>query len=139
MGSSMWRACTALVLALVIGCVAPHDREIVRPVPVPEAPDVPLPALVYDTYFTPRGTEVEAPGYIVERRDLFLLALQQIDELNFHIEFAGWVVRIEPPDGKELTNSAMNKIVVRWRAPDQEPRDVMLPNLRKLMEEVLHH
>ena len=137
MGSTCWRTCTALVLALLIGCVAPHDREIVRPVPVPEDPDVPLPALDYDTYFTPRGVEVEAPGYIVGREDLFLLALQQIDEQNFHIELPGWIIKITPPDGEERPNSAARWLHVRWRSDDHVPKDEMLPGLRKLMDDQL--
>jgi hypothetical protein len=132
MGLPKWCAGAALVLAFLVGCVAPHDREIVRP---PVTPDAPLPALVYDSYFTPRGTEVEAPGYIAERRDLFLLALEQIDEANFHLDFPGWVIKITQPDGAEGTNSALRRMTIRWRSDGHQPADVMLPSLKRLMDE----
>lgn len=132
MGSPMWRACAALVLALLIGCVAPHEREIVAP---PEKPDVPLPANEYDTYFTPHGVEVEAPGYIAERQDLFLLALQQIDELNVHVHLATWIIRIEAPGGENSIDHGALKIKVSWRAADFEPSETMLPKLRDLVDQ----
>lgn len=101
----------------------------------PVKPDEPLPALEYDNYFTPWGTEVEAPGYIVERDDLFLLALQEIDNLNFHLEFPLWVIKLTPPDGEELVDRPRKRIIVRWRSDGHEPADQMLPNLQKLMDE----
>lgn len=126
-----WRACAALVLALLLGCVAPHDREIVIP---PEKPDAPLPAIEYDSYFTPRGTEVEAPGYIAERQDLFLLALQEIDNLNFHVELPGWRIKILSPSGTAAVDLNERLIEVKWRADHHEPKDQMLPRLRELMD-----
>ena len=89
----------------------------------------------YDLYVTPRGTDVEAPGYIVNREDLFLLALQEIDNLNFHLDFPRWTVKIVPPGERELVNSAAQRIVVAWRSDGHEPHDQMLPNLRKLMDQ----
>jgi hypothetical protein len=133
MGRSNGRSCLALLLALLLtSCISPEQREVVHP---PREPDKPLPELVYDNYFTPRGTEVQAPGYIVNRDDLFVLALQEIDNLNFHLRLPRWIVRVVPPDGKEVVNSVLQRITVRWRPDDYEPRDVMLPNLEKLMDQ----
>jgi len=136
MGLSKWCASTALLLGLLIGCVAPHDREIVIP---PSEPDAPIPALAYDTYFTPRGTEVEALGYIVERQDLFLLALQEIDNLNFHIELPGWRIKIVPPKGTAVVDRNDRVIAVRWRSDHHFPRDQMLPRLEELMDMAFIH
>lgn len=91
--------------------------------------------MVYDAYVTPRGTDVEAPGYIVEREDLFLLALQEIDSINFYLEFPRWTIKIVPPGNSESVNSASKLIVVAWRSDGHEPHDQMLPNLQKLMDE----
>lgn len=134
MGGSGWRACAAVVLALFVGCVAPHDREIVRPRPQPVEPGQPLPALEYDFYVTPRGTDVEAPGYIANREDLFLLAMQEIDNLNFHLEFPRWTIKIVPPGDSESINAAEQRIVVAWRPDGHEPHDQMLPGLKSLMD-----
>lgn len=91
----------------------------------------------YDSYVSPRGTDVEAPGYIVERQELFLLALQEIDNLNFYLEFPRWTIKIVPPGDSELVNSAARRIVVAWRPDGHEPHDQMLPNLQKLMDQAL--
>ena len=130
MGNSRWCSCTALLVGLLLGCVAPHDREIVIP---PVKPDTPLAAMEYDSYFTPRGPEVEAQGYIVERQDLFLLALQEIDNLNFHIELPGWRIKIVPPKGTAVVDLDNRVIAVRWRSDHHHPRDETLPRLKELM------
>lgn len=91
--------------------------------------------MAYDSYVTPRGTDVEAPGYIADRTDLFLLAMQEIDNLNFFLEFPGWTIRILPPGSKETINSALQRISVCWRSDGHEPHDQMLPNLERLMQQ----
>jgi hypothetical protein len=95
---------------------------------------VDLAPLTYDTYFTPRGTEVEALGYVVEREDLFLLALQEIDNLNFHIELPGWRIKILEPKGTAVVDLNNRVIEVRWRSDHHFPRDQTLPRLKELMD-----
>ncbi|MGE3483285.1 MAG: hypothetical protein AB7L09_00795 [Nitrospira sp.] len=133
MGLPRWCSCTAVVLALLLGCTAPYDREVVVPKPVIQ--DGKPVTLVYDAYVTPRGTDVEIPGFIAERRELFLLALQEIDNLNFYLEFPRWMVRIVPPGDSESVNAELKTITIAWRPDGHEPRDQMLPNLKKLMDE----
>lgn len=131
MGLPRWCASAAFVVALLVGCVAPHNREIVHP---PKKPDVPLPANVYDTYFTPRGTEVLAPGYIAEEHDLFLLALQEIDNLNFFVELPGWRIKILSPNQTAVVDLKEKMISVKWRDSTHVPKDQMLPRLQELMD-----
>ena len=118
------------------GCEAPHEREIKHPTPVvTEQPGQPEPPPIKSVSTrTPRGIEVLAPDYIVERTDLFTLALREIDSAGMSNVLGGWRVQIVAPTEPEGHNLAEQLLRVRWRAADHEPTHVMLPNLGKVVD-----
>lgn len=127
----------ALLLSLLLcipGCVNPEDRPIVHPDSNGAGPNTRV-EVVYETHFTIRNVEVEVPDYILIREELFILAVQEIDNLNVHIHLPRWILRIVPPGKAEGVNREEMKITVAWRAEDHEPQDQMLPNLAKLVDQ----
>lgn len=83
------------------------------------------------------GIEVLAPRRIVERVDLYHLALREVDSASIFNRLGGWRVRIVAPTEPEGFDLAAQRIRVRWRNALHEPAHVMLPNLRKVARDAI--
>jgi hypothetical protein len=125
-----------LVLILLAGCAPAHEEELDHPEPIPVDPIHPRATdpleIVYTT--TPRGVEVEAPRYMIERGDLWLVALDEIDR-EVWPTIPGWVVVITKPDGVQKADASRRRVYVRWRKDGHRPKWITLPGLRLLVEE----
>jgi hypothetical protein len=131
MDLSIRRAGHLVILAALLftGCLAAEER------PIPHEPEKPIVRVSYGTHFTPRGTEVEVPEYFAKREELLLLAFQEIDNLGFHRELQGWIVRVVRPTDVEEIDRKGRMIFVQWRAEDHQPSDQMLPHLQRLLDQ----
>jgi len=128
-----------LLLALVASCKNPQEDELAHPSPIRPLPSLtpapPQPALEEVSTFTPRGVEVRAPRYMVARKDLWLIALEEIDRVVYP-PLPRWIVIVtHPTEGAERAVKETRTIYVRWRKDGHKPAWIVLPGLARTVDQ----
>jgi hypothetical protein len=131
-------ACALLVCLMLTGCTPKSEEELDHPplVILPEIPVEPVHGDPMEIVFvtTPRGMEVEAHRYMIERRDLWLVAVEEIDRVAGPW-VQGWMIRVTQPEGLRKVDKESRRIYVRWRLDGEKPTWVMLPGLEALVRQ----